>query len=380
MISSSQLTYTGVLVAVFANQLCLPIPSVVVLMAAGALSAEGKMQLGMVVFLSVSACMLADTTWFWLGRHWGSNALRLLCRFTADPRSCSTRAHEKFCRHGLGLLSVAKFLPGLDGLMPPLAGAEGVSLPRFLAIDLAGAFLWSAFYVALGYAFSNQLEIAIGWAAHFATTLALAIGVPIALYAGWRGLILVRMLRRLALRRISPRMLARKLKSKRKVAVVDLLNFEDEAVSENIEAIPGAFRLDPSRLRKSPHIIVPDDVEIILYCSSQRDMVSVRAAVALKRIGINNVWALEGGLRAWLEQGFPVSRSLESPEIVAQRYGIKMPPRSPGVNGHIEGTPHDNNGSSRNGSSEITSGCKWLTAGFGIAAAVWLWADSLRGN
>ena len=38
----------------------------------------------------------------------------------------------------------------------------------------------------------------------------------------------MRMIRRLRLRRISPAMLARKLKSKSKVAVLDLLDFEEQ--------------------------------------------------------------------------------------------------------------------------------------------------------
>jgi hypothetical protein len=37
----AHLTYIGVLVAVFANQVCLPVPSVIFPMAAGALSARG---------------------------------------------------------------------------------------------------------------------------------------------------------------------------------------------------------------------------------------------------------------------------------------------------------------------------------------------------
>ena len=57
MTSSSQLTYTGVLLAVLANQLCLPVPAIVFLMAAGALSAHGYMQASTVVLLSVLACL-----------------------------------------------------------------------------------------------------------------------------------------------------------------------------------------------------------------------------------------------------------------------------------------------------------------------------------
>jgi rhodanese-related sulfurtransferase len=103
------------------------------------------------------------------------------------------------------------------------------------------------------------------------------------------------------------------------------LNFEEETDNGSRLAIPGAFRVDPSQLRKAPHITLPDDVKLILYCSSGSDTVSARAAVGLKRIGVDKVWVLEGGLKAWRERGYPVSQSLEAPDVVAQRLGIKLP-------------------------------------------------------
>jgi rhodanese-related sulfurtransferase len=133
------------------------------------------------------------------------------------------------------------------------------------------------------------------------------------------------MIRHLRLRRISPPMLARKLKSNSKVAVLDLSSFEEGTDGESLEAIPGAFRVDPSLLRKSPYITVPDDTNIVLYCSSGSDTVSARAAVGLKRIGVDKVSVLEGGLKAWREHGFAISQSLEIPEVVAERLGVRLP-------------------------------------------------------
>ncbi len=278
-----------------------------------------------VALLSVLACLAADGIWFLLGRTWGSQAVRILCRFTPDPRTCSSDAHLKFGRYGLPLLCVAKFFPGLDGLMPPLAGAEGVSLTGFFALDAVGSFLWSGFYVGVGYLFSQQLEVAVGWAKHFATALAIAIGVPLCIYIGWRGLTLIRMIRRLRVRLISAPMLYRKLRSGSKVAVLDLLDFEEEAGIESPPAIPGAFRIDPSRLRHSPRIAVPDDVEIVLYGSSRSDIVSAQAALSLKRVGVENVWVLDDGLRGWREKGLPLSQLPEAPETVAARLGVRLP-------------------------------------------------------
>ena len=116
--------------------------------------------------------------------------------------------------------------------MPPLGGAEGVPLGRFLALDAVGSLLWSAGYAGLGYVFSKQLAMAIRWVQHCGTALGFAVAVPIVLYAGWRGLTLVRMILELRQRRISPPMLARKLKSDRRIAVLDLANFEGDDYGE----------------------------------------------------------------------------------------------------------------------------------------------------
>jgi len=208
--------------------------------------------------------------------------------------------------------------------MPPLGGAEGVPVTRFLALDAIGSLLWSACYAGLGFLFSKQLNKAILWAQNCGTALGIAVVAPVVLYAGWRGLVLVRMICELRQRRITPQMLARKLESDGKVAVLDLVHFEGEA-DGTLQAIPGAFVLDPTVLRKSPQIAVPGNLKIILYCPSGSDAVSARAAVGLKRIGVENVWVLEGGLKAWRELGLPLSQSTELPEVVAKRYGVKLP-------------------------------------------------------
>jgi len=323
-----ELTYGGLLLAVFAQQAGLPVPSVVFLMAAGALSARGSMNPAMIAFLGLLGCLAGDGIWYWVGRKWGPKAIRLLCRFTRDPRGCSGNAQRKFRRYGLPVLCVAKFLPGVDAVMPPVCGAEGVPVARFFALDAVGSLLWSASYAGLGYIFANQLDIAIRWVQHSGTVLGIAIAIPIVIYAGWRGLTLMGMIWELRRRRISPSMLARKLKSDRKVAVLDLAQFEGDSGSEGVEAIPGACLVDPSSLRNATHVSIPDDVKIILYCPSGSNAVSARAAVGLKRIGVDKVWVLEGGLKAWRDLGLPISQFPEVPEAVAKRVGVKLPPHA----------------------------------------------------
>ena len=69
-----------VFVAVFLEQMGLPLPALPWLMAAGALSATGQFSLFLGLTVTVIACLVADAFWFYLGRYRGNQVLGLLCR------------------------------------------------------------------------------------------------------------------------------------------------------------------------------------------------------------------------------------------------------------------------------------------------------------
>ncbi len=127
-----------VFVAVFLEQMGLPLPVVPLLLAAGALAATGQFNLVTGFGLTVLACLIADTVWFYLGRYRGQRVLGLLCRISLEPDSCVRRTQNVFTRYGLRGLLVSKFVPGLSTVAPPLAGMSGVGAGRFLLVDGVG--------------------------------------------------------------------------------------------------------------------------------------------------------------------------------------------------------------------------------------------------
>jgi membrane protein DedA with SNARE-associated domain len=146
---------------VFAEQAGLPLPSAPWLLAAGALSASGRLNPALAVGVTALAALMADSLWFYVGRRGGPRILRLFCRLSLARNSCVGRTKGLFARHGLQTLVAAKFLPGLGAVMPPLAGALGMSTTRFLLFDGLGALFYGIFYVLAGYLFHNQLGQAI---------------------------------------------------------------------------------------------------------------------------------------------------------------------------------------------------------------------------
>ena len=164
--------YSILFAAVFAHQIGLPVPAPLFLLAVGALVAARKLGLFPILALSVTACVLADLVWYEAGRRKGDKVLHFIHRLTRDPDAHDRRAKRIFARYGPPLLVIAKFVPGLDAVAPPLAGTSGTSRLRFLSFDALGAGIYSCAYAGLGYVFSHDLNRAAEYVSRAGKVLA----------------------------------------------------------------------------------------------------------------------------------------------------------------------------------------------------------------
>jgi membrane protein DedA with SNARE-associated domain len=180
--------YSTLFAALFAHQIGLPIPGPLLLLSAGALAATGKLGPLAVLGITMLACVSADWIWYETGRRRGDKVLHILHRFTRDPEFHDRRAKRVFARYGLPLLLVAKFVPGLDAVAPPLAGTSRTSRVRFLAFDAVGAALYACAYGGLGYVFSHDLNRAVAYVSRAGRFLLVFAFVGICIYLAYRRL------------------------------------------------------------------------------------------------------------------------------------------------------------------------------------------------
>jgi membrane fusion protein (multidrug efflux system) len=289
--------------AVFVEQMGLPLPALPWLLAAGALCATGQFNLALGLLVTVLACLLADAFWFYLGRHRGGQVLGLLCRISLEPDSCVRRTQNMFTRYGLRGVLVAKFVPGLSTVVPPLAGMAGVSAGRFLLVDGLGSLLYGGCFIFLGYFFSNQIQqITAALASIGGNTLSLIIGAVV-LYIGYKYWQRHRLLRELRMGRITVDELRRKQEAGEEVVLLDLRSSADLALDPSL--IRGARHLAMDQIDSHQHTL-PRDREIIVYCSCPNEVSSARVALMLQRRGFTRVRPLLGGIDAWREQKYPM--------------------------------------------------------------------------
>ena len=296
--------YLILAVIVFLEAIGVPVPAAVALLIAGGAVARGVLQAQYVLSVALFAMLAGDTLMFLLGRYTGWWLLGLLCRISLNPEACILRSADSFYRRGRTLLVVAKFIPGINTMAPPLAGSMNMRLATFLRLDFAGAVLYAGSYFIVGFVFSGALEAVtrgydsagriVGW-------IVIALVAAYLLFRVWlwtRG----RMLS--AVPFATPVDAARDLAAGAFVYDVRSHGYFDAKATR----IQGSRRLDPNALHQS-EAELPADGKVFVYCTCVRQATSTRVARELQSMlqgKMVRVVVIEGGLRAWVKAGLPV--------------------------------------------------------------------------
>jgi membrane protein DedA with SNARE-associated domain/rhodanese-related sulfurtransferase len=288
---------------VLVEQLGAPLPATPVLLAAGALSAQNEMSFPLALLAGLAAALIADSVWFFIGRRYGHHVLRILCKLSLEPTICVRRTQDSFGRRRGLTLVIAKFVPGLATLAPPVAGQNGMGFGPFLLFDGIGSTLWVGALLAGGRFFGDLLKRnpdTLDWAGRFSGAL-LALGIV--------GFLIGRVVRRrmvikkLIAARLEPEELKRQLDAGEEVFIVDLrhpLEFVPEPFT-----LPGARHFAPDSLA-ARHLEIPRDRDIVLFCSCPSEATAAKTAMTLHKLGIERVRPLRGGYHEWKRLGFPM--------------------------------------------------------------------------
>jgi membrane protein DedA with SNARE-associated domain/rhodanese-related sulfurtransferase len=300
---------------VFAVQVGLPIPADPLLLIMGALVGDGRYSLWLSFAAATIGAITGDYFWYELGRLRGRSILRLLCKLSLEPDTCVRKTEMQLSSRGVLTLLFAKFVPGVSLVSMPLAGAIRMPRWRFLATDLAGCMLWSGTYLIVGKIFHRQITRLIEALGLFGRQAGVIAVVLLGLFVGWKYFQRWRLRRELRINRITPRAALDLLMSGAPITVVDLRNPAE--IEQEGFIIAGARVLRPADLRDRSHEI-PDDHDVILYCSCPNEVTSARVALELKRAGIRKVHPLEGGFEAWRTLDLPIERYPEAvPDIIS---------------------------------------------------------------
>lgn len=305
------ITHYGLLIVaanVFVDQLGLPVPAMPTLILAGAVAGTTSIGLGPLFLASVIACVVPDCAWFAVGGVYGIRVLKTLCRISLEPDSCVNQTQSRFERWGINSLVIAKFVPGLAIIAPPLAGAMRIGWPRFLGLSALGSAVWVGSGLAAGMLFKAQIQSLLTHLDRIGSITGAVIAAALAGYVLYKWLDRQRFYKALRMARISVADLYALMEAGAQPIVVDVRS----ATARELEPrwIPGAIHVPVDDVGR--HIAqLPRDREIIVYCTCPSEASAARVAKILINHGFKEVRPLHGGLDAWIEAGYALEDARE---------------------------------------------------------------------
>jgi membrane protein DedA with SNARE-associated domain len=253
-----------VFVNVLLAQLGLPLPAMPMLIVAGALVAEGSVQVAPLALTVVIASLMGDVPWYLAGRRYGYRVLRTLCRVSMEPDSCVKQTETIFTRWGPASLVFAKYVPGFSTVAPPLAGTMRLRVSQFILYSAAAAVLWALLPLLAGFFFHREVERLLMALESMGTGAAMVLAGAVLAYVAAKAVERYLLIRFLRMVRISVPDLRRALDDGPPPIILDVRS----ALAREAEPrrIPGALVVS---LDAVDDIVatLPPERDIIVYCS-----------------------------------------------------------------------------------------------------------------
>ena len=288
---------------VLLDQIGLPVPAVPTLIVAGAVAAHGEMSLPALFVCSVIACLGADCGWYLVGEKYGIRVLKTLCKVSLEPDSCVSQTQTRFERWGVNSLLIAKFIPGLAIIAPPMAGAMRIGRLRFVLLSTAAAVLWVGFAVGAGVIFKSQIERLLEQLGQIGSVAGLGALILLGCYIAYKWWERRRFYKMLRMARISVTDLYALIQAGGAPLVIDVRSMTARELEPRW--IPGALHVPLQEVARRMKEL-PRDRDIILYCTCPSEASAARVAKILMNHGFKRVRPLHGGLDAWIAAGYTV--------------------------------------------------------------------------
>ncbi|HUP92099.1 MAG TPA: DedA family protein [Solimonas sp.] len=178
----SQLGYGEIVLLMAMESSIFPVPSELVMIPAGLLAARGGLDPVLAVLSGGLGSVLGASANYAVGRFAGRAFLLRYGRYVLMGPAKYHEAEALFLRNAAWATFLGRFIPVIRHLISLPAGVFGMRLPLFLVLTAAGATLWCAVLVSLGYFLGEPALELVGSFSREASLIAVAL---LAAFAAW---------------------------------------------------------------------------------------------------------------------------------------------------------------------------------------------------
>jgi membrane protein DedA with SNARE-associated domain len=148
--------YLGIFLLMAAENIVPPIPSEVIMGAAGVLVARGEMSFAAVWLVATAGTVAGNLVWYWIGARWSEAQLKAIIdrwgRWLTFEWDEFVRARDSFRKHGDWIVFAFRFSPVLRTIVSLPAGLAQMTLARFALFTALGSAIWNGVLIYGGQA------------------------------------------------------------------------------------------------------------------------------------------------------------------------------------------------------------------------------------
>ncbi|MGM8871842.1 DedA family protein [Psychrobacter sp. 2Y5] len=178
--------YFGIIFAMFAENVFPPIPSEVIMPAAGFAASNGELNLILAILAGTLGAVLGALPLYYLGRVFNEERLISFTekygKFVFVKPDDIKATNEWFDKHGKKAVFFGRMVPGIRSFISIPAGMNNMSMLPFLGLSALGASIWTTGLTLAGYYLGQNYEVIESTLAPYSTGIGIIIVV---LIIGW---------------------------------------------------------------------------------------------------------------------------------------------------------------------------------------------------
>lgn len=169
--------YGAVAVALFIENMGIPLPGQLVLIAAAVYAGTGSLNIVAVGIVGMVATVAGSAVGYAIGVYGGRPLVERYGKYVLLTEERLTKAETFFNERGWLVLLVGRFIDGVRQAMGILAGISDMTFRRFMLFTSVGAVIWIGFWTTLSDAAGNHITTIVTYAGYFAAVVAVVLVV-----------------------------------------------------------------------------------------------------------------------------------------------------------------------------------------------------------
>lgn len=151
--------YLGIFLLMGIESSFIPLPSEIVLIPAGMLTADGKMSFPLVFTVAILGSIFGALINYYLAMFVGRRFLDKFGKYFFISQNSLGKMDKFFENHGHISTFIGRLIPGIRHLISIPAGLSKMNLKLFLVYTGVGAGIWNTVLIALGYFIGKNQEL-----------------------------------------------------------------------------------------------------------------------------------------------------------------------------------------------------------------------------